>query len=104
MKVDFIINAVIATAAFLTAGGVIVKAVKSCIKKLLEPSQKQLHNIDVRECRTMLIDFMADYENGIKKNEVQWKIAHDTYDHYTETLNENSYVHDYWERLFGKKN
>jgi hypothetical protein len=46
-----------------------------------------------------LVGFLCDVENGIVKDEVQWKLAHEIYDHYTKELNENSYVHDKWERI-----
>ena len=38
-------------------------------------------------------------ENGVLKDEVQWKFAHDVYDHYINELKENSYVKDKWERV-----
>ena len=55
--------------------------------------------MDVKECRRFIIDFLIDIENGKQKNEVQWKFAHDVYDHYTLELKENSYVKDFWERV-----
>lgn len=55
--------------------------------------------MDTRQCRMWLVDFLCDIENGELKDEVQFKFAHEVYDHYTNELHENSYVHDKWERV-----
>ena len=49
-----------------------------------------------------LVGFLCDVENGIEKDEVQWQLAHEIYDHYSNTLKENSYIHDKWERVVNK--
>ena len=69
------------------------------LKKVLEPVQKQLRKIDVSNSRIFLVGFLCDLEQGVEKDEVQWKLAHEIYDHYTDDLKENSYVHDKWERV-----
>ena len=85
--------------SFVTAAGVIVTVLKRFLSKELEPLKSQIHKMDVKECRRFLIDFLIDIENGIVKDEVQWKFAHDVYDHYINELKENSYVKDKWERV-----
>ena len=72
---------------------------KRFLSKELEPLKNQIHKMDVKECRRFLIDFLIDVENDAKKDEVQWKFAHDVYDHYINELRENSYVKDKWERV-----
>ncbi len=97
------LDCIIYAATFAGAVGTITSiAIKWLNKKLIEmiePMQCQIHKMDVKECRRTLIDFLIDVENGVEKNEVQWKFAHDVYDHYINDLNENSYVKDFWERV-----
>ena len=50
-----------------------------------------------------LIGFLCDLENGVAKDEVQYKLAHEVYDRYTNELHQNSYVHDKWDRIMNKK-
>ena len=94
---------IIYTSTFIGAVGAIVvflkKFLSNIISSELEPLKGQIHKMDVKECRRFLIDFLVDIESGCEKNEVQWKFAHDVYDHYTKDLNENSYVKDFWERV-----
>lgn len=85
--------------AVSTVSGFIIKWLDKRLKSILEPIKNQIHKMDVKECRRFLIDFLVDVESGIEKDEVQWKFAHDVYDHYTNELKENSYVKDKWERV-----
>ena len=82
-----------------TISGFIIKWLDKRLKSILEPMKSQIHKMDVKECRRFLIDFLVDVEHGIEKDEVQWKFAHDVYDHYINELKENSYVKDKWERV-----
>jgi len=91
--ISTVLGAVSAIVGFLT------KWLNKHLKQMLEPLQKQIHKMDVKECRRFLIDFLLDIEHGLDKDEVQWKFAHDVYDHYTMELKENSYVKDKWERV-----
>ncbi len=92
----------------LGAVGAITLFLKKILAKILsselEPLKGQIHKMDVKECRRFLIDFLVDVEQGCDKNEVQWKFAHDVYDHYTNDLGENSYVKDFWERVMTNGN
>lgn len=72
---------------------------KKIINKQLEPINKKMDKIDENQCRNFLVDFLADVEKGIEKDEVQTKRAYEVYEHYTEDLHKNSYIHDKWERL-----
>lgn len=62
---------------------------------------KHLDELDKNQCKAILVEFLCDIENGIKKDEVQIKLAYDVYDRYTKVLNCNSYIHDKWEKLKG---
>ena len=99
---------IIYISTFLGAIGAIAVFLKKVLTKVLsaelEPLKKHIQKMDVKECRRFLIDFLVDVETGCEKNEVQWKFAHDVYDHYTNDLKENSYVKDFWERVMTNGN
>ena len=86
-------------ASIIAAVTAIVALLKKCLAQLFAPLEKKLNDMDKRECRHFLVSFLCDIENGIAKDEVQWKLAHDTYDYYRNILKENSYVPDKWERV-----
>ena len=75
------------------------KVVTKTVNKILSPIANSIKDMDTRQCRMWLVDFLCDIENGELKDEVQFKFAHEVYDHYTNELHENSYVHDKWERV-----
>lgn len=101
---DLVIYASTILTAIVTITGFIVKWLDKRLKIILEPIKIQIHKMDVKECRRFLIDFLADVENRIQKNQIQWKFAHDVYDHYVNELKENSYVKDRWERVVNYEN
>ena len=90
--------------AVSTVSGFIIKWLDKRLKAIIEPIKSQIHKMDVKECRRFLIDFLVDVESGIEKDGVQWKFAHDVYDHYINELKENSYVKDKWERVIKYEN
>lgn len=102
MTVNEVGQIIITTASFIGAVGVICTALGVIVNWLLKPIRKDLRREDVRSCRMFLVGFLCDLENGIEKNEVEWQLAHEIYDHYTNELKENSYVHDKWERVVNK--
>ena len=96
---DIVIYVASVLVAVGTISGFIVKWLNKKLTEIIKPVKDQIHMMDVKECRRFIIDFLIDIENGKQKNEVQWKFAHDVYDHYTMELKENSYVKDFWERV-----
>lgn len=72
---------------------------KKIINKQLEPINKKISKIDENQCRNFFVDFLADVEKGIEKDEAQKRRASEVYDHYTDDLHKNSYIHDKWEKL-----
>lgn len=96
---DWVIYAATFIGAVGTITGIIMKWLNKKLTSILEPMKLQIHKMDVKECRRFLIDFLIDVEHGVPKDEVQWKFAHDVYDHYINELKENSYVKDKWERV-----
>lgn len=83
---------------FVGIVGTILFGSKKIINKQLEPINKKIIKIDENQCRNFLVDFLADIDNGIKKDDVQIKRAYEVYEHYTNELHKNSYIHDKWEK------
>ena len=83
---------------FVGIVGTILIGSNKIINKQLEPINKKIIKIDENQCRNFLVDFLADIDNGIKKDDVQIKRAYEVYEHYTNELHKNSYIHDKWEK------
>jgi hypothetical protein len=114
---DKIIATLIAISGFLNAILMIVNFIKiakkpvdkvwerklnEALKPLNDKSDdinKYIKKIDKNECMNFLVNFLADIENGIEKDDVQTKRACEVYDHYVKDLQGNSYIHDKWTRL-----
>jgi tRNA A37 N6-isopentenylltransferase MiaA len=77
----------------------IIVAIKKILDKQLKPINNKIDALDKNQCRNYLVEFLADIEQGISKDETQIKRAYEVYDHYSKDLNGNSYIHDKWERL-----
>ena len=99
MLVSDLVSKIILIGSLITACGIIVGFFSVAMNFLLKPIKKDLRKNDVRQCRIFLVGFLCDVEAGVNKDEVQWKLAHEIYDHYEKDLKENSYVHDKWERV-----
>lgn len=93
------VDIVILIGAFIGAVSAIILAVQKLMNKILSPVVKTVEGMDERQCRMWLVDFLNDVENGVEKDEVQYKFAHEVYDHYTNDLHKNSYIHDKWNRI-----
>ena len=94
-----IINWVILIASFLTAITTICMFCRKAINNGFDTIYGRIDKIDENQCRNFLVDFLADLEKGIEKDEVQIKRAYEVYEHYTKDLHKNSYMHDKWEKL-----
>lgn len=86
------------------------KSLKKVIKNELEPMTIQIEKInsnvnglDVSQCKNFLVRFLADVEQGNKLDEVEKERAYEIYDHYTNDLKQNSYIHKRWEELVERK-
>ena len=105
-----VIEIVLTIAGFLNAISVIIncvinakkpaeKAIQKKLSEILEPLDNNIKKIDKNECMNFLVNFLADVENGIEKDDVQTKRACEVYDHYVKDLHGNSYIHDKWTRV-----
>lgn len=101
-------------AGIITSVGVIIapikknltKTISDSIKKEIEPISREVNTInenikalDVGQCKNYLVRFLADVEQGNKIDEVEKQRAYELYDHYTNDLKQNSYIHKRWEEL-----
>lgn len=78
------------------------KIIQKVVKKTLEPINKSINNIDVSQCKNFLVRFLADVEQGNELDKVEIERAYEIYDHYTNDLKQNSYIHKRWKELMEK--
>lgn len=79
-------------------GGFLV-GIKKIFSKQLEPLNSTLRQLDINQCKNYLVRFLADIERGEKLDNVEIQRAYEAYDHYTNDLKCNSYIHDKWNKL-----
>lgn len=96
MEVEKLILIIGTVATLITACGVIIGTMTKLFDRAMAPIDKKIEKMDELQCKALLVDFLNDVENGIEKDEVQYKLAHETFDHYTKDLHKNSYIHDRW--------
>ena len=97
-----LVEIVILVGSLISAVTVIIVALKKILGKMFEPVNNKIDNLDLGQARNYLVDFLADIENGIPKDECQIERAYELYDHYTKDLGGNSYIHNKWERVMNK--
>ncbi len=100
---DNIVNVIILISTFITAVTTIIVAIKKTLKKMFEPINTKIDNIDLGQARNYLVDFLADIENGVQKDECQIERAYELYDHYTKDLHGNSYIHAKWGKVMEER-
>lgn len=104
ISIATILNAILTIVTFL---GKIKKPVDNAVdkkfKEALEPIHEKLDvvnadikKLDKNQCMNYLVEFIEDSKNGIPKDEIQKKRASEVFDHYTQDLHGNSYIHDGW--------
>ena len=93
-------------AGLIGSVGVIIaflqKGLKKTIKNELDPISQQINNLDISQCKNYLVRFLADVEQGNELDEVERERAYEIYDHYTNDLKQNSYIHKRWNELMEK--
>lgn len=116
IKLEQISVIIISIATFLnailtivTVIGKVKKPVDNVVDKkfeeALKPVNEKLDNmdntikkLDKTQCMNYLVEFIEDSKNGIPKDDIQKKRASEVFDHYTQDLHGNSYIHDGWEK------
>lgn len=96
--------------AFLTflvgfIGSVIylINILKKVLIKALKPINESIKELDVSQCKNFLVRFLADIEQNNPIDEVEKERAYEIYDHYTNDLKQNSYIHKRWQELMEKE-
>lgn len=77
--------------------------VKKYLEKSLNPINDSIKNLDISQCKNFLVRYLADVEQGNILDEVEKERAYEIYDHYTNDLKQNSYIHKRWEELIEKE-
>jgi len=95
--------------SFIGALSYLSNVLKKQVNKTLKPIQDSIKELDVSQCKNFLVRFLADIEQENEIDEVEKERAYEIYDHYTNDLNQNSYIHKRWTELMvqnkkGKKN
>lgn len=99
-----IADTIILVASLITAVTTIIISMQKILKRMFEPVNKKIDGLDLSQARNYLVDFLADIENGEKKDECQIERAYELYDHYTKDLHGNSYIHAKWGKVMkGRK-
>lgn len=72
---------------------------KKQVEKTLKPINDNIKELDVSQCKNYLVRYLKDVEQNNKLDEVEIERAYEIYDHYTNDLKQNSYIHKRWEEL-----
>jgi hypothetical protein len=75
---------------------------KKQVNKTLKPINDSIKELDVSQCKNYLVRYLKDLEQGNALDEVEIERAYEIYDHYTNDLKQNSYIHKRWEELEDK--
>lgn len=90
---------IIEVASLITAVTVIIKAFDKIFDEKIEPLSKSIAHLDENHCKDFLVTFLERKERGDMIDEVEMQRAYEVYDHYTNDLKLNSYIHDKWNKL-----
>lgn len=83
----------------------ISKKLKGQMNKTLDPINETIKDLDISQCKNFLVNFLSNIENNEEIDEIQKQRAYEIYDHYTNDLKQNSYIHKRWKELMkGIKN
>ena len=90
--------------SLMTSIEFLLKKFKNQIRKILEPINENINNIDISQCKNFLVKYLSDIENNRYVTEAEKQRAYEIYDHYTNDLKQNSYIHNKWDVLIGGNN
>ena len=77
--------------------------IQKVLKKAFKPIEDNIKNLDISQCKNFLVRFLADVEQGNELDKVEIERAYEIYDHYTNDLKQNSYIHQRWNELMSKE-
>lgn len=99
MTVENLVVLIVELAGLITAVGVIVSKFNKIFDKKLEPINKSIMDLDEATCKNYLVTFLKGVEKGEKMDEVEVERAYEVYDHYSNVLHKNGYIHSKWNKL-----
>lgn len=74
------------------------------INSKIDKLTQDVNNLDVSECKDVIVSFIAAIEDGAAIDAVFEERAYEAMDRYENVLHQNSYIHKRWEEVVGKKN
>lgn len=90
--------------SFITAIEFLLSKLRKQVNKMLNPINNSIKYLDISQCKNFLVNYLSDLENNNIISEAQRQRAYEIYDHYTNDLKQNSYIHNKWEKLIGGDN
>ena len=84
---------------FVGAVVVIVKAVQKAIEQGFKPINDKIDKVDKNATMNYIVARMDDIDKGTKLDGVSRKRFFEEYQHYTDDLKGNTYIHEEYERL-----
>lgn len=103
MSVTTLVTIIVEIAGLITAVGVIVNKFNKIFDKKLEPINKSIQDLDEATCKNYLVTFLKGIEKGEEMDEVEIERAYEVYDHYSNVLHKNGYIHSKWKKLMERK-
>lgn len=88
---------------FISAVVYLTNILKKAVEKALKPINANIKELDIGQCKNFLVRFLADVEKGKSLDQVEIERAYEIYDHYTNDLKQNSYIHKRWNELMEAK-
>ena len=88
---------------FISAVIYLSNLLKKVLIKALKPINESIKELDISQCKNFLVRFLADIEQNNPIDEVEKERAYEIYDHYTNDLKQNSYIHKRWQELMEKE-
>lgn len=103
MKVTDLAVLIVEIAGLITAVGVIVSKFNKIFDAKLAPINKSIQDLDEATCKNYLVTFLKGIEKGEEMDEVEIERAYEVYDHYSNVLHKNGYIHSKWNKLMERK-
>ena len=99
MTVETLCVLIVELAGLITAVGVIISKFNKVFDKKLEPINESIKTLDEATCKNYLVTFLKGVEKGEQMDEVEVERAYEVYDHYSNVLHKNGYIHSKWKKL-----
>lgn len=90
--------------ALISSIDFLTKRVKKQLSSISNPINNSIRELDISQCKNFLVNFLSELETEKKLDKLKIARAYEIYDHYTNDLKQNSYIHERWEELMKGKN